>query len=93
MEHADLLDSNLLRAYEGQDHDAHIQNHLIFGTNQMVLGNPPMAMKLQKHVLEHVSLKAKEQVMFLVQQGQLPQEQVDEAGSFIVNEVHLKSIP
>ena len=79
MEHADLLDSNLLRAYEGQDHDAHIQNHLIFGTNQMVLGNPPMAMKLQKHVLEHVSLKAKEQVMFLVQQGQLPQEQVDEA--------------
>ena len=79
MEHADLLDGNLLRAYEGQDHDAHIQNHLIFGTNQMVLGNPPMAMKLQKHVLEHVSLKAKEQVMFLVQQGQLPQEQVDEA--------------
>ena len=79
MEHADLLDSNLLRAYEGQDHDAHIQNHLIFGTNQMVLGNPPMAMKLQKHVLEHVSLKAKEQVMFLMQQGQITQDQVDQS--------------
>ena len=76
-EHADLLDGNLLKAYEGQDHDAHIQNHLIFGTNQMILGNPPMAMKLQKHVLEHVSLKAKEQTMFLVQQQQVPEDQMD----------------
>jgi hypothetical protein len=79
MEHADLLDGNLLKAYEGQDHDAHIENHLVFGTNQMVLGNPPMAMKLQKHVLEHVSLKAKEQVMFLTEAGQISQDQVDEA--------------
>ena len=77
MEHADLLDNNLLRAYEGQDHDAHIQNHLIFGTNQMILANAPMAMKLQKHVLEHVSLKAKEQTSFLIQQGQVPQEAMD----------------
>jgi len=76
-EHADLLDGNLLKAYEGQDHDAHIQNHLIFGTNQMVLGNPPMAMKLQKHVLEHISLKAKEQTAFLVQQQQVPEDQTD----------------
>ena len=58
----------VVKAYEGQDHDAHIQNHLIFGTNQMVLGNPPMAMKLQKHVLEHISLKAKEQAQFLAMQ-------------------------
>ncbi len=78
-ESADLLDGNLLKAYEGQDHDAHIQNHLIFGTNQMVLGNPPMAMKLQKHVLDHVSMKAKEQVMILVQQGQVPENQMEAA--------------
>jgi hypothetical protein len=76
-EHADLLDGNLLKAYEAQDHDAHIQNHLIFGTNQMVLGNPPMAMKLQKHVLEHISLKAKEQAQFLAMQQQVPQDQLD----------------
>ena len=44
----------------------------------MILGNPPMAMKLQKHVLEHVSMKAKEQAMFLVQQGQIPQDQMDQ---------------
>ena len=43
----------------------------------MILGNPPMAMKLQKHVLEHVSLKAKEQAMFLAQQQQVPQDQLD----------------
>ena len=78
-ESADLLDGNLLKAYEGQDHDAHIQNHLIFGTNQMVLGNPPMAMKLQKHVLDHVSMKAKEQVMLLVQQGQVSENQMEAA--------------
>ena len=78
-EHADLLDGNLLQVYEGQDHDAHIQNHLIFGTNQMILANPPMAMKLQKHILEHISLKAKEQTAFLVSQGQLPEEDMDQA--------------
>ena len=76
MEHADLLDGNLMRAYEGQNHDAHIQNHLIFGTNQMILGNPPMAMKLQKHVLEHVSLKAKEQAMMMSQQQPMSPEQI-----------------
>ena len=68
-----------MRVYEGQDHDAHIQNHLIFGTNQMILSNPAMAMKLQKHILEHVSLKAKEQVSFLISQGQLPEEDMDQA--------------
>ena len=53
------------------------QASLSFGTNQMVLGNPPMAMKLQKHVLEHISLKAKEQTAFLVQQQQVPEDQTD----------------
>ena len=77
MEHADLLDGNLMRAYEGQNHDAHIQNHILFGTNQMILGNPPMAMKLQKHVLEHVSLKAKEQAMMMSQQQPMSPEQMD----------------
>ena len=76
MEHADLLDGNLMRAYEGQSHDAHIQNHLIFGTNQMILANPPMAMKLQKHVLEHVSLKAKEQAMMMSQQQPMQEQQM-----------------
>jgi len=77
MEHADLLDGNLMRAYEGQNHDAHIQNHLLFGTNQLILSNPPMAMKLQKHVLEHVSLKAKEQAMMMSQQQPMSPQQTD----------------
>ena len=76
MEHADLLDGNLMRAYEGQSHDAHIQNHLTFGTNQMILANPPMAMKLQKHILEHVSLKAKEQAMMMSQQQPMQEQQM-----------------
>jgi hypothetical protein len=44
----------------------------------MILANPPMAMKLQKHILEHVSLKAKEQAAFLVSQGQVEEDQMDQ---------------
>ena len=43
-----------LTAFEGQNHQAHIQAHLIFGSSQMVAGLPPVAMSLQKHVMEHV---------------------------------------
>ena len=45
-----------MRAYEGQDHDAHV-SHLLFGTNQMIL-QPPMAMKLQ-NIFWSISLKTK----------------------------------
>ena len=72
-EHIDAMDDVELKAFEGQDHDAHITAHLTFMASGVVQAMPAMAMALQKHVLEHVKLKAREQAaaMFLQQnQGQ-----------------------
>ena len=52
--------------------------HLVFGSSPMVSQMPAIAMALQKHVMEHVSVKAKEQVASQMQQqlqGQPPNEQ------------------
>jgi hypothetical protein len=60
-ENIDSMDGLPLKAFEGQDHQAHIQAHLIFGSTPMVANLPPVAMALQKHILEHVKIGAREQ--------------------------------
>ena len=50
-----------LKAFEGQDHEAHIKAHLVFGSSPMVASLPPVAMTLQKHIMEHVQIAAREQ--------------------------------
>jgi len=62
-----------LEAFEGQNHDAHIMAHLVFGSSGMVVQMPPTVMSLQKHVMDHLALKAREQVM--AQMGQQLQGQ------------------
>ena len=77
-ENSDALDSLPLVAFQKQNHAAHIMSHLSFGTSGTVSQMPPIAVALQKHVLEHVSLNAKEQVMAqMVQQlqGRAPSEE------------------
>jgi len=70
-EHIDVLDEIGLRAFEGQDHQAHIMAHLTFMASGVVQGMPAFAMSLQKHVLEHVKIKAREQAaMTFMQQNQ-----------------------
>jgi len=65
-----------LKAFEGQDHRAHIMAHLVFGSSPMVSQIPAMAMSLQKHVMEHVQIGAKEQaVSQYMQQMQGRQDQ------------------
>jgi len=61
-ENADILDMMELKAFAGQQHDAHIASHLIMGMSPMLQALPQAAMTLQKHVLEHVRLKAEEDV-------------------------------
>ena len=61
-ENADVLDMMELKAFAGQQHDAHIASHLIMGLSPMLQGLPQAAMTLQKHVLHHVRLKAEEDV-------------------------------
>ena len=60
MENSQALALAELKAFPGQDHDAHIQAHLIFGSSPMVMAQPQAATELQKHILEHISIKAKE---------------------------------
>jgi len=60
-ENINALDMLDLEAFEGQDHQAHIMAHLIFGGTPMVAQMPAIAITLQKHVMEHVKLAAREQ--------------------------------
>lgn len=77
-ENIDALDTVPLKAFEGQDHRAHIMAHLVFGSSPMVSQIPAMAMSLQKHVMEHVQIGAKEQAVSQYMQ-QTQGQQVDEA--------------
>ena len=61
-ENADAIDGKKLKAFAGQQHDAHIVSHMLQGMSPIVQGNPLAAMMLTKHILEHVRIKAEEQV-------------------------------
>lgn len=76
-ENIDVLSDTVLKAFEGQDHDAHIITHLTFGSSPMVAQNPIVAINLQKHILEHVKIKAQEQaaVQLMQQTGGQPLDQ------------------
>ena len=59
-ENIDAMDMVPLRAFEGQEHEAHIMAHMVFGSTPMVGGMPAIAMSLQKHIMEHVKIAARE---------------------------------
>ncbi|NBT52905.1 MAG: hypothetical protein EBT12_15380, partial [Marivivens sp.] len=59
-ENIDSMDMIPLKAFEGQEHEAHIMAHMVFGSTPMVSGLPPVAMALQKHIMEHVRIAARE---------------------------------
>ena len=61
-ENASVLNSMQLKAFAGQQHDAHIATHLMMGLSPILQGNPMAAMVLQQHILDHVRLKAEEDV-------------------------------
>ncbi|MAN64891.1 MAG: hypothetical protein CMI60_23395 [Parvibaculum sp.] len=75
-ENIDSLDMLPLKAFEGQNHQSHIMAHLVFGSSPMVGSLPPVAMALQKHVMEHVKIAAQEQAItaYSQQRAQLGQE-------------------
>jgi hypothetical protein len=59
-ENSDVLNGMQLKAFAGQQHDAHIASHLMMGLSPMVQSQPMSAMALQKHILDHIRLKAEE---------------------------------
>ena len=78
VENSEALENVTLKAFQGQNHQAHIVAHLVFGSSPMVGQLPSVAMSLQKHVMEHVSIQSKEMVaaqMIEQLQGQAPTEE------------------
>jgi len=51
------------KAFSDQNHDAHNAAHMAFIKTRMVQSNPQVYALLQGHISEHVSLKAKNEVM------------------------------
>lgn len=79
-ENADVLDNMQLKAFAGQQHDAHILSHLIMGLSPMLQALPQSAVELQKHILEHVRIKAEEDVAaeLFMQYGTDPEKLVSD---------------
>jgi hypothetical protein len=69
-ENINSMDMMKLHAFTGQDHQSHITAHLVFGSSPMVAQMAPVAVSLQKHILEHVKIQSEEQAM-----QQMPQSQ------------------
>jgi hypothetical protein len=67
IENARALTGELLRAFDGQDHDAHIELHVMFMKTPLVMTSPQVMGILMGHVQEHVSKKAREMVMTQIQ--------------------------
>ena len=70
-ENVDAMDGIELKAFEGQDHDAHIRAHLTFMASGVVQAQPAVAIALQKHLMEHIKLFSKERAaeIFMQQSG------------------------
>lgn len=63
VENARALSGQLLQAFPDQDHDAHIEMHLMFMQTPLVQMSPPVMGTFYSHISEHVSLKARNMVM------------------------------
>ena len=59
-ENIDALEKSPMVAFPGQDHQAHILAHLVFGASPMVGAMADVAMAVQKHVMSHVQIQARE---------------------------------
>ena len=75
-ENINAMDNIKLFAFQGQNHQAHIMSHIVFGTSPMVAQMPPVAMGMQKHIMEHVKIAAQEQAMTqMAQMGPMDADQ------------------
>ena len=78
MENRKLIEEDKIEAYEGQNHDAHIQAHILFGLSPIVQLMPQIGVELNKHILQHVTIKAKEAVAMQIEQAEQQMGQVAE---------------
>mgnify|MGYP003148057269 FL=1 len=66
----------MLKAFPEQDHDAHIAVHLAYMNSKVAQMQPAVLLVLEKHIYEHIGLKAQVMVMQNPQNAQLPPEQM-----------------
>ena len=78
-ENTAALQMQLPKAFAEQNHNAHIAAHMSFIRTRMVQSNPSVYALLQGHVSEHVSLKAKKEIMeaFMKQPNLIELQQVN----------------
>ena len=62
-----------IQAFPQQDHDAHIAVHLAYMNSKVAQMQPPLLLTLEKHIYEHLGMKA--QVVHDQQMAQDPQAQ------------------
>ena len=67
IENARALTGELLQAFDGQNHDAHIEIHLMFMKTPIVMTSPQVIGILMGHLQEHISKKAREMVISEIQ--------------------------
>ena len=65
-----------LQAFGDQDHDSHIAGHLAYMNSKVAQMQPPVLMVLEKHIYEHLGLKA---MVMAQQQMQQAGQQLDPA--------------
>ena len=62
IENARALTGELLMAFDGQDHDAHIELHVMFMKTPIVMTSPQVMGTFYAHVQEHIAQKARQSV-------------------------------
>tara|TARA_R110001592_G_scaffold267043_2_gene532980 strand:- start:3277 stop:5652 length:2376 start_codon:yes stop_codon:yes gene_type:complete len=66
VENMEGMQMKLPKAFETQNHDAHIFTHMAFMKSRMVQNNPQVYALLQGHISEHISFKARAQVLTMI---------------------------
>ena len=66
IENMEALQIKVPTAFAIQNHDAHVLSHIAFIRSRMVQINPQVYALLQAHISEHISLKARAQVLEMI---------------------------
>jgi hypothetical protein len=73
-ENASIIGGQPPKAFPQQDHDAHIQAHVLLLELSILQQTPPVLAALFSHVLEHVHMKARTMVQQEIEQMQVQQQ-------------------
>ena len=69
LEHARVLENKKLMAMQDQNHQAHIEAHILFVQNPAVSQNPEFYANVVQDVMQHIGFLAQSQVQGMQQQG------------------------